>query len=97
MKKMKKNQMNSKFTFVSWCGWGLWDGFFSLLTSMDGKFGELVSMPLFKWVVSCFNKTKYIIKLNVQQINIQKWKTNQIHWTFTLFLQFDVLDSNSPT
>jgi len=48
---------------------------------------------------SCFlfQKIKYVIKLNDQKINIQKWKINRIHWISTLVLQFDVLDCNYPT
>ena len=97
MKKMKKNQMHPKFTFVSSCGWGLWDGCSWILRKMDGTFLDVVSLPLFKWVVSYFKKMKYVIKLNVQKRKVQKLKINQIHWTSTLILQFDVLDSISPT
>ena len=97
MKKMKKNQMHSKFTFVSSCGWGLWDGFSWILRTKDETFLHVFSLPLFKWVVSSFKKIKYVIKLNVQKRKIQKLKINQIHWTSTLVLQYDVLNSNSST
>ena len=77
MKKGGKNQMHSTFTFCWRCGWTLWDGSSSLITSVDGTSMKLICMPLLKWVVSYLKKINYAIKSmwNVQKI--QKMK-NQI-------------------
>ena len=66
MKKWEKYQMRSIFTSVWWCGWTLWDGSSSLLTSLDGTSTNLICMSLLKWVVSCLKKIKYATKFNVQ-------------------------------
>ena len=94
MKKMEKDQMHSKFTFLSSRGWGLWDGFSWILRTVDETFFHVVYLTLFKWVLSYFKKKKIRYKTKCPKKKDSKIQNKSN--TSTIVLLFDLLDSNWP-